>query len=164
MYPRILVVTKSSIRMAALHVSWCKISHQLWSSRTRSPQWLWGPSRKKLCEESNALLLLILDIHVMVNWHAAVKIGLALCTLRRLSQSRSLGFLVWCGRTRHELSLARASRSQSRYALKSSTCEQVYTLRFCFPTKMLHLKASFFPQKCSVVPKKVTKMLQLSVK
>ena len=26
----------------------------------------------------------------------------------RLSQSRSLGFLVWCGRTRHELSLARA--------------------------------------------------------
>ena len=44
----------------------------------------------------------------------------------RLSQSRSLGFLVWCGRTRHELSLARASRSQSRYALKSSTCGQVY--------------------------------------
>ena len=27
-----------------------------------------------------------------------------------------------------ELSLARASRSQSRYALKSSTCEQVYIL------------------------------------
>ena len=48
--------------------------------------------------------------------------------LSRLSQSRSLGFLVWCGRTRHELSLARASRSQSRYALKSSTCEQVYVL------------------------------------
>ena len=62
------------------------------------------------------------------------------CTsMYRLSQSRSLGFLVWCGRTRHELSLARASRSlaraprsydrasrsQSRYALKSSTCEQV---------------------------------------
>ena len=64
----------------------------------------------------------------------------------RLSQNRSLGFLVWCGWTRHELSLARASRSlaraprslaraprsydrasrsQSRYALKSSTCEQV---------------------------------------
>ena len=55
------------------------------------------------------------------------------CVHSRLSQSRSLGFLVWCGRTRHELSLARAprsydraSRSQSRYALKSSTCEQVY--------------------------------------
>ena len=62
--------------------------------------------------------------------------------LYRLSQSRSLGFLVWWGRTRHELSLARASRSlaraprsydrasrsQSRYALKSSTCEQVYFL------------------------------------
>ena len=56
----------------------------------------------------------------------------------RLSQSRSHGFLVWCGRTRHERSLARsfalrvrrsydlASRSLSRYALKSSTCEQVY--------------------------------------
>ena len=52
----------------------------------------------------------------------------------RLSQSRSLGFLVWCGRpgTNVELSLARASRSYgrasrslSRYALKSSTCEQV---------------------------------------
>jgi len=34
---------------------------------------------------------------------------------RRLSQSRSLGFLVWCGRTH-----CRATRS------KSSTCEQVY--------------------------------------
>ena len=33
----------------------------------------------------------------------------------RLSQSRSLGFLVWCGRTRHErLSLARAPRSYDR--------------------------------------------------
>ena len=46
----------------------------------------------------------------------------------RLSQSRSHGFLVWCGRTRHELSLAR-----SRFALGArtialragSTCEQV---------------------------------------
>ena len=45
--------------------------------------------------------------------------------ITRLSQSRSLGFLVWCGRTGHEqafasfrkLSLDRASRSQSRYAL-----------------------------------------------
>ena len=43
------------------------------------------------------------------------------CILIRLSQSRSHGFLVWCGRTR--LSLAR-----SRYALKSSTCERVYIL------------------------------------
>ena len=38
MHPRISVVTKSSIRMAALHVSWYKISHQLWSSPTWSPQ------------------------------------------------------------------------------------------------------------------------------
>lgn len=29
MHPRISIVTKSSIRMAALHVRWCKISHQL---------------------------------------------------------------------------------------------------------------------------------------
>ena len=33
------------------------------------------------------------------------------------------------------------------------------TLCFCFPTKMLHLNAPFFPLKCSVVPKKVIKML-----
>ena len=39
---------------------------------------------------------------------------LAFWVVTRLSQSRSLGF-----------SLARASRSLSRYALKSSTCEQV---------------------------------------
>ena len=47
----------------------------------------------------------------------------------RLSQSRSLGFLVWCGRTRHERRAFARSRSalvRSRYALKSSTCEQVY--------------------------------------
>ena len=45
----------------------------------------------------------------------------------RLSQSRSHGFLVWCGRTWHERRafLSRASRSLSRYGLKSSTCEQV---------------------------------------
>ena len=30
---------------------------------------------------------------------------------------------------------------------------------FCFPTKMLHLNAPFFPLKCSVSPQKVTKML-----
>ena len=36
----------------------------------------------------------------------------------RLSQSRSLGFLVWCGRTR--LSFARASRSKARLVSKSS--------------------------------------------
>ena len=60
----------------------------------------------------------------------------------RLSQSRSHGFLVWCGRTRHELLLTRslvlrarrsynhASRSLSRYTLKRSTCEQVYKVRF----------------------------------
>ena len=36
----------------------------------------------------------------------------------RLSQSRSLGFLVWCGRTR--LSLARTSRSKARLVSKSS--------------------------------------------
>ena len=38
----------------------------------------------------------------------------------RLSQSRWHGFLVWCGRTRHELSLARASRLalvRSRFVL-----------------------------------------------
>ena len=64
----------------------------------------------------------------------AQKLSLSYCIQpHRLSQSRSLGFLVWCGRTRHQLSLARAPRSydrascsQSRYALKSSTCEQVY--------------------------------------
>ena len=33
------------------------------------------------------------------------------------------------------------------------------TLCFSFPTKMLHLNAPFFPLKCSVSPKKVTKML-----
>ena len=42
-------------------------------------------------------------------------------SLSRLSQSRSHGFLVWCGSFR---SFARPSRS----ALKSSTCEQVYSL------------------------------------
>ena len=57
MHPRISVVTKSSIRMAALHVRWCKISHQLWSSPTRSPQSLREPSRKKPWEESNVLIL-----------------------------------------------------------------------------------------------------------
>ena len=35
----------------------------------------------------------------------------------------------------------------------------LFTLCFCFPTKMLHLYAPFFPLKCSVVPKEVTKML-----
>ena len=67
----------------------------------------------------------------------------SLSHLTILSQSRSHGFLVWCGRTRHERrafarSLAlrarrsydRASRSLSRYALKSSTCEQVYHLTY----------------------------------
>ena len=34
------------------------------------------------------------------------------------------------------------------------------TLCFCFPTKMLHLNAPFFPLKCSVVPKKVTEIAQ----
>ena len=33
------------------------------------------------------------------------------------------------------------------------------TLCFSFPTKMLHLYAPFFPRKCSVSPKKVTKIL-----
>ena len=34
------------------------------------------------------------------------------------------------------------------------------TLSFCFPTKMPHLNAPMFsPLKCSVIPKKVTKML-----
>ena len=42
--------------------------------------------------------------------------------VNRLSQSRSLGFLVWCGLVR---------RSLSRYALKSSTCEQVYVVNWC---------------------------------
>ena len=31
------------------------------------------------------------------------------------------------------------------------------TLCFCFPTKMLHLSAPFFPLKCSVSPKKSLK-------
>ena len=47
----------------------------------------------------------------------------------RLSQSRSHGFLVWCGRTRHELSLVRslalrahcrATRSKARLVSKST--------------------------------------------
>ena len=33
------------------------------------------------------------------------------------------------------------------------------TLCFCFPTKMLHLNAPFFPLKCSVAPKKSLKCL-----
>ena len=52
--------------------------------------------------------------------------------INRLSQSCSHGFLVWCGRTRHVTnfrSLARDSRSLSRYALKSSTCEQVQFIK-----------------------------------
>ena len=57
MHPRISVVTKSSIRMAALHVSWYKISHQLWSSPTRSPQSLRESSRKKPWEKSNVFIL-----------------------------------------------------------------------------------------------------------
>ena len=64
--------------------------------------------------------------------NTATAVAAAATTTTRLSQSRSLGFLVWCGRTRHELLLARASRSQSRYALKSSTCEQVYYYYHCF--------------------------------
>ena len=32
------------------------------------------------------------------------------------------------------------------------------TLCFCFPTKMLHLKAPFIPLKCSVFLQKVSKM------
>ena len=57
MHPRISVLTKSSIRMSALHVWWCKISHQLWTSPPRSPQSLREPSRKKPWEESNVLIL-----------------------------------------------------------------------------------------------------------
>ena len=60
----------------------------------------------------------------------------------RLSQSRSLGFLVWCGRlslARASRSYDRASRSQSRYALKSSTCEQVYPV----DSAIQHLNKSF---------------------
>ena len=42
----------------------------------------------------------------------------------RLSQSRSLGFLVWCGRTRHDRTIAlraasRATRSKARLVSKS---------------------------------------------
>ena len=57
MHPRISVLTKSSIRMSALHVWWCKISHQLWSSPPRSPQSLPEPSRKNPWEESNVFIL-----------------------------------------------------------------------------------------------------------
>ena len=37
------------------------------------------------------------------------------------------------------------------------TCVGFCTLCFCFPTKMLHLNAPFFPLKCSVSPKKSLK-------
>ena len=37
------------------------------------------------------------------------------------------------------------------------------TLCFCFPTKILHLNAPFFPLKRSVSPKKATKMLWQSL-
>ena len=57
MHPRISVLTKSSIRMSALHVWWCKISHQLWTSPPRSPLSLREPSRKKRWEESNVFIL-----------------------------------------------------------------------------------------------------------
>ena len=57
MHPRISVLTKSSIRMSALHVWWCKTSHQLWSSPPRSPHSLREPSRKKPWEESNVFVL-----------------------------------------------------------------------------------------------------------
>ena len=40
-----------------------------------------------------------------------------------------------------------------RFALLLGFC----TLCFCFPTKMLHLNAPFFPLKCSVSPKKSLK-------
>ena len=64
-------------------------------------------------------------------WFVQEPITFGLYGYIRLSHSRSLGFLVWCGRTRSlalhaPRSYDRASRSQSRYALKSSTCEQVY--------------------------------------
>ena len=58
----------------------------------------------------------------------------------RLSQSRSHGFLVWCGRTRRKYD--RASRSLSRYALKSSTCEQA--------NHSLTLSPSFLEQTCTL--------------
>ena len=59
----------------------------------------------------------------------------------RLSQSRSHGFLVWCGRTRRKYD--RASRSLSRYALKSSTCEQANHSRTLSP--------SFLEQTCTLI-------------
>ena len=44
----------------------------------------------------------------------------------RLSQSRSLGFLVWCGRT--QLSLARASRSKARLVSKSTYVAVIFCI------------------------------------
>ena len=52
--------------------------------------------------------------------------GSAACSIMRSSRQNDV---TWCDSLQGkqvELSLARASRSQSRYALKSSTCEQVY--------------------------------------
>ena len=41
--------------------------------------------------------------------------------------------------------------------VKHASCIGFCTLCFCFPTKMLHLNAPFFPLKCSVSPKKSLK-------
>ena len=61
----------------------------------------------------------------------------------RLSQSRSHGFLVWCGIRRTRRKYDRASRSLSRYALKSSTCEQANHSRTLSP--------SFLEQTCTLI-------------
>ena len=66
------------------------------------------------------------EIDVGLSWN------LQGCVCLRLSQSRSLGFLVWCGRTQHDPAFAR-----SRFALKSSTCEQVYVCLFIMEEKVM---------------------------
>ena len=57
----------------------------------------------------------------------------------RLSQSRSHGFLVWCGRTRHELSLAR-SRFALTVALRAQKLDLWASLfKFVHPFLLLYL-------------------------
>ena len=55
--------------------------------------------------------------------------------------------LVFCSLARASRSYDRASRSQSRYALKSSTCEQVYFER-SFPAWLHSDRASFAVRAC----------------
>ena len=64
------------------------------------------------------------------------------CLPSRLSQSRSLGFLVWCGRTR--LSLARASRS---YKPRAAMVTGQYALGFVSHSVLLYKSIRFICER-----------------